>query len=656
MDNEELLNEADIICKDILNAVQIDKNGMYWEISTFNGLSKSYENRISENIYDGNAGVLVFLMEFYKLSGNQYLLPIIESSLSWLIIYCKEHPTTNYAFYTGRGGVCYVFTKAFELFGDYKYLDEAISLMDGCTNEDALKWNNGNFDLLSGISGTLLALLHLYNQTKNEALIKKMSILLNLIIDRFKYNKQGGISWNRSFYTMNSLCGFSHGAAGIAWVLYEIATYFSDDNLKNLAYLTSIYEQSWFCKTTGNWPDLRTGIYDEQEINKALEKIKEKKDSNFKDITYMSAWCHGAPGIGIARLRMFQLTNVEQFFSEAEIAMRTTLKSVEDIDDRTNFSLCHGVGGNCYLLSLFSKFDNYSNKQDVIKGLQRSLQAAIEQRKKIGYYRSGILRNTDLIDRGLFNGSAGVGYFILFSSTKSMGMDILCPKVHAEKRTSRNLDIKNVYHKFFENLYPLTVSLIRTIEPSLLEELFSYEQKIGASFLRKDIEERIRFAISRSKWGVVLKDLFRFENYKIKCDDLCDNDSFVYLKEIENNRIDNDVIDFSSVIQLSPFCKLVKTKWMWSKKDILNSDVKQLFEKKGTHFFIFKRISGGVKEFLLNDFSTIVVSLLKKPIVLDVGIKKIGDVTGIGHNSEDLLIQQIKSLLKANILVLRKNP
>jgi lantibiotic modifying enzyme len=64
------------------------------------------------------------------------------------------------------------------------------------------------------------------------------------------------------------------------------------------------------------------------------------------------AWCHGAPGIGLTRLRAYTLTGDETYRAEAEAAVQATMQALNTTGptEGYNFSLCHGVAGNSELL------------------------------------------------------------------------------------------------------------------------------------------------------------------------------------------------------------------------------------------------------------------------------------------------------------------
>ena len=63
------------------------------------------------------------------------------------------------------------------------------------------------------------------------------------------------------------------------------------------------------------------------------------------------AWCHGAPGIGLSRLRAWRLTGDPARLAEAKAALATTVRALEAglAGPGYGFSLCHGDAGNAEL-------------------------------------------------------------------------------------------------------------------------------------------------------------------------------------------------------------------------------------------------------------------------------------------------------------------
>ena len=100
------------------------------------------------------------------------------------------------------------------------------------------------------------------------------------------------------------------------------------------------YERYYFNKEAGNWPDFR---------------IVNRKYGN--NIQFSTQWCHGAPGIGLSRLRAYELTKDEKCKQESVIVILTTIKELNKSisSGNSNYILCHGIGGNTTLLTYAKK-------------------------------------------------------------------------------------------------------------------------------------------------------------------------------------------------------------------------------------------------------------------------------------------------------------
>ncbi|HYK57786.1 MAG TPA: lanthionine synthetase LanC family protein, partial [Bryobacteraceae bacterium] len=89
------------------------------------------------------------------------------------------------------------------------------------------------------------------------------------------------------------------------------------------------------------------------------------------------AWCHGAPGIALSRLRAWRLTGSVEARKEAEIAAQTTRRALESSDAaNAGFSLCHGCAGNADVLLDASR---YLNAPDLRELAEKVADRGIEQ-------------------------------------------------------------------------------------------------------------------------------------------------------------------------------------------------------------------------------------------------------------------------------------
>src|SRR6185295_17453981 len=105
------------------------------------------------------------------------------------------------------------------------------------------------------------------------------------------------------------LLGFAHGASGIACALAALGRAAGRVDFVAGAREAVRYERSYFRPAEGNWPDLRSFARPPQGAEPPC----------------VVAWCHGASGIGMARLRLHDLLPEEPaLLEEALTAVRTT--------------------------------------------------------------------------------------------------------------------------------------------------------------------------------------------------------------------------------------------------------------------------------------------------------------------------------------------
>ncbi len=117
----------------------------------------------------------------------------------------------------------------------------------------------------------------------------------------------------------------------------------------------------------------------------------------------MTAWCHGAPGIGLARLRCLQHLDDAAIRAEINTALQTTL----DQGFGHNHSLCHGDLGNLELLLQASlTLDDPQWKTQV----DRLAAIILESIDKHGWL-CGVPLGVET--PGLMTGLAGIGYGLL---------------------------------------------------------------------------------------------------------------------------------------------------------------------------------------------------------------------------------------------------
>jgi type 2 lantibiotic biosynthesis protein LanM len=281
------------------------------------------------------------------------------------------------------GGAVYVLSHLGTLWTDSKLLDVADQVaarVHEGVNRDA------QLDVIAGAAGLIMALAALdaarpggtardVMRSCAEHLLAKASPL------------RGGIGWMTKLDATQPLTGFSHGASGIAVALFTAGSVLGDPRYTDAALAALRYERSTFDSVAANWPDYR--ILDRARVPETP--------------ALMWSWCHGAPGIGLARLVALQHLRDTDVRNDLDLAIASTVAN----GFPTNDSLCHGDLGNLELL-VRAREVGFGGSWETTLASEAS---RLVERLARGEWRCGIPGGVET--PGLMMGLAGIGYGLL---------------------------------------------------------------------------------------------------------------------------------------------------------------------------------------------------------------------------------------------------
>lgn len=337
--------------------------------------------------YDGIAGIALFLGYLGHMTGEQKYRDL--TSLALQSVRFKVRQYTHHqkrlgavAFAALRSAI-YLFTHLGTCWTDRALLHEAEMLVEQLP---VLITQDKILDVISGTAGVIVSLLSLHTVVSSPRIIEVAQFGGEHLLAQARQMEQG-----RAWYTIPGsppLTGFSHGAAGIVYSLLWLASVSNDARFHDMALEGLAYERSHFSPEQKNWSDLRQIELGESQIASGPY--------------FRCLWCHGAPGIGLARLGSFPYLNDGSIHEEIEAALNTTLAK----GFGHNHSLCHGDFGNLETLLVASQtvYPNYKNTVEQITAM------LLDSIKTSGWV-CGVPLGMET--PGLMKGLAGIGYQLL---------------------------------------------------------------------------------------------------------------------------------------------------------------------------------------------------------------------------------------------------
>ncbi len=157
------------------------------------------------------------------------------------------------------------------------------------------------------------------------------------------------------------------------------------------------YERSLFSLERRNWPDLR------KEFRPAIMHDLQTEIGLQDNNSYMVAWCHGAPGIGLARLASLAYIDDVALHAEIDAAFQTCLAHGFGV----NHCLCHGDMGNLEFVLSATRLPALSQYGEQAQTLTSTLLESIEREGWV----TGVPLSVET--PGLMIGIAGIGYALL---------------------------------------------------------------------------------------------------------------------------------------------------------------------------------------------------------------------------------------------------
>jgi type 2 lantibiotic biosynthesis protein LanM len=343
-------------------------------------------------LYAGSLGPAVFLAALGRLSGDGWwtdaarraALPALRFTERKDLAECTAGEPIGAG--SGLTSLAYGLSLVARLAGDSPYDEAAARVINLIDN--ARIAHDTHLDILSGSAGAILAALALPRDIGERALDVAAACGEHLVARQL--HTHWGSNWPS--HDGRLLAGFAHGAAGIAYALVRLYEVTGVDAFKDAALRAHRYERAVFSPAQKNWPVIRSAGHLPGNVAVA-----------------MSAWCHGAPGIALARALVFRTLGGEdpEIAGELEVALASTAV----LDTSGSDHVCCGNLGRAGVLLTAGHALGRPRVVEAARTIASGVQKQAIDRGRFQLVSNGFEHL--VFDAGFFQGLSGIGYELL---------------------------------------------------------------------------------------------------------------------------------------------------------------------------------------------------------------------------------------------------
>jgi type 2 lantibiotic biosynthesis protein LanM len=389
-----LIAARDIAAKICAHATEDASGNFSWIGLSYIPTAERFQLQVTnESLYEGNCGIALFLAALDSLDGSNHFHDLVLGALQntrRILQLTNRETTQKWAKKIGIGGasglgsVIYSLTKISQFLKKDLLLEDALNAANLITPE--LISADQRLDVIAGSSGAILGLLALYDKTANSAVLSKAIACGQHLLS----NQISLCGAPKAWKTLEDkpLTGFSHGAAGIAYALVRLYSVTGDRAYLEAACEGIAYEHHLFSPSVANWPDLRTHTYQNGQP------------------TYQTSWCHGAAGIGLARLGSWSILETEAIHQDVEVALQA-------IQKHTLHSVDHLCCGNFSRIETLLVAAQTLARPELQEAAQAQASWVIARATQAGAYQLFANLPNDVFNPSFFQGTAGIGYGLL---------------------------------------------------------------------------------------------------------------------------------------------------------------------------------------------------------------------------------------------------
>jgi lantibiotic biosynthesis protein len=607
-------------------------------------------------VYEGSGGIALFLGELAAVTGDAEVARAALAGVEHALREGAEMSDSSFGFHAGRPGIAYAAVRvgrALDRPGLFARAEALLRPLAGNETRDP------GMDVIAGGGGAIPALLAMAGAVDAE-LATGMARRLGDHLIAVAARDADGFSWGAPRSTsIRNLCGYAHGAAGIGHGLLELYAATGAGEYRYAAEQAFLYERRFFSPEHDNWPDLRhteLGEYlYEQRLDELRDRLRAGNPLRTPPTRYMSAWCHGAPGIGLPRLRAWQLLGDPVYLDEARAAMRAVEASLTDAM-ALNYSLCHGRGGNCDTLMEGARV---LGEPALLQPAADCARAGIERYEEAGVpWPCGTLGGVS--DPGLLLGEAGIGMFLLRLARPDVPspLFVTAPDDAAARGGRAGAEgYARLQAQTVAEHVGRTMRLFRGL--GVDADALAPKRPMGAAPAETDVEAAFRALAERveaeadPERRALLEDAMLVDRARMEVARAVTDFTQEYVEQIARTPMD-EVEWRGGRVSLSSRARVAATRWDWDAWAEMEDDSVPPAEDEA--YYLAQCAGGRPSVRRLSPFAALVLQSAREPVTVDEVIDAVAEAVSGGGGSaergwlEDRVVEQLAQAYRAGFV------
>lgn len=386
--DDDCLTEARRIADELLDEALRGADGsLAWVALEYLKEAEVFQLKpVSYNLYSGSMGVAVLLAAIGHVTGEERYTEAAHATLRPLVRILRREQRqvvrlSGLGIGVGLGSLVYGLATVAQWSEPERangYLELAREALLSVDDDQILA--DRKHDLIFGTAGALLAWHKLQTIAPTDGAADAMRRLADhLLASRTGEPALVPTSEGRA------VAGLSHGSSGVALALARAAHWTGEEAYARAALDHVAFEESLWDESRANYPDYR---------------------SRPGSPAFLTTWCHGAPGIALARLAHHRIAGEPHLLASARRALDTTHRF-------TLAHLDHICCGNLGRLDIQWEAACRQDDEAARTALRRDLSAVLAERRRLGGFRLFLNAPTQVFSPGLFTGASGIAYTLL---------------------------------------------------------------------------------------------------------------------------------------------------------------------------------------------------------------------------------------------------